>query len=730
MATEIYSIEDLDDIRLDLSGDYELMVDLDFEDDNSYDDPGNKNDFITGTGWIPLGEAGASFSGGFNGNFNDITNLYTTFNNNNVGLFGNANTDNEIKNVRVIDFYISVADFYSNAGGLCGVVFGNGSVYNCFTSGTIEGRATGVGGLVGFSDIVIDNCYSHANVTGNSNVGGLIGDVRGGSKYVSNCYSTGTVSRRSDGTSTRIGGFAGRNWQSRVRNCYSTGEVIYLEETNPTNKGFCGNVNTSGDFEDTDNFWDMNTSNQTSSAGNATGKTTAEMKNIDTYTDVVTVGLDEAWDMAGMLNFDSEIWTIVNGITYPMLTFERKKVTGVGTELSPYELQDWYHLADIRSDLDANYKLTNNLDSSTDGYTGIGDDWTPIPEFTGELDGGGYIINNLKIDISSNNVGLFTELNNPFIIRNLQILNAEVSADNGVGILAGYTSDGLIENVGISGSVSGAATLGGLAGSTSNTEVKNSFCKEILITSSGGSRAGGFIGNITGTTNTIDNCYSVGEVDGSGFVGGFAGELTSNIVFNSYSACIVSGSSFVGGFSGGSSTRTASNCFWDTDIGPATSYSGTGKTTIQMKDIDTYTDTATVGLDDAWDMILKENHDGYVQTAVWFIDDGLDYPGLFFELDSQPISSMFGVYVEVGDENTYVYGNIPYSVINKIYLELDFNGIVYNTEEHNELFEYWNGSAWVEYPSTGLTEYFNNQFRFITTKTTSGYVRRIRGYTK
>ncbi len=53
----------------------------------------------------------------------------------------------------------------------------------------------------------------------------------------------------------------------------------------PTDKGFAGSVDADGDYEMTGNFWDMDTSGQTSTAGNATGKTTSEMKNRDTFTD-------------------------------------------------------------------------------------------------------------------------------------------------------------------------------------------------------------------------------------------------------------------------------------------------------------------------------------------------------------------------------------------------------------------------------------------------------------
>jgi hypothetical protein len=51
---------------------------------------------------------------------------------------------------------------------------------------------------------------------------------------------------------------------------------------------------------------------------------------------------------------------------------------------------------------------------------------------------------------------------------------------------------------------------------------------------------------------------------------------------------------------------------------------GTGKTTAQMQDFDTF-DTAS------WDIVLESNHDGQEATAVWFIDDGSDYPRLWYE---------------------------------------------------------------------------------------------------
>jgi len=65
-------------------------------------------------------------------------------------------------------------------------------------------------------------------------------------------------------------------------------------------------------------FWDIETSGQTTSAG-GTGKTTAEMKSIATFSGA-------AWDIIAVGGPGERnhlyIWNIVNGVTYPFLSWE------------------------------------------------------------------------------------------------------------------------------------------------------------------------------------------------------------------------------------------------------------------------------------------------------------------------------------------------------------------------------------------------------------------------
>ena len=86
-SLEIATIEDLNRVRYTLDGNYVLMNDLDFNEDNSYINPtANKaiytpNDMAditmaTNAGFRPIGTNANSFTGTFDGNGFTISNLY------------------------------------------------------------------------------------------------------------------------------------------------------------------------------------------------------------------------------------------------------------------------------------------------------------------------------------------------------------------------------------------------------------------------------------------------------------------------------------------------------------------------------------------------------------------------------------------------------------------------------------------------------------------------------
>ncbi len=153
--------------------------------------------------------------------------------------------------------------------------------------------------------------------------------------------------------------------------------------------------------------------------------------------------------------------------------------------------------------------------------------------------------------------------------------------------------------------------------------VKNFGVIDVNITGSG-DYVGGLVGENGGS---VTRCYSTGAVSSNGWrVGGLAGgsgswDMPGSTVTNCYSTAAVSGSSYLGGLvgsSGGSVTQCYSTgavtgigknvggllgighaiaSFWDVQTsGQATSAGGTGKTTTEMQNIQTY-------LDAGWDFI-------------------------------------------------------------------------------------------------------------------------------
>lgn len=169
-----------------------------------------------------------------------------------------------------------------------------GSVSNSYSSSVVNGGIDSyyVGGLLGYNDGVVSTSYSSGLVSGSIDVGGLLGWNYGGE--INNTYSISPAS----GTSN-IGGLIGRTTlaASKIRTSYSAGLV-----SGTTNGGLLGLNSVGGSLTSENNFWDNQTTNQTSSA-TGTEKTTELMKQQATFT---------GW------NF-TDIWSITEEVTYPVL---------------------------------------------------------------------------------------------------------------------------------------------------------------------------------------------------------------------------------------------------------------------------------------------------------------------------------------------------------------------------------------------------------------------------
>jgi hypothetical protein len=153
----------------------------------------------------------------------------------------------------------------------------------------------------GNSGCTISNCYSDSSVSGDSEVGGLVGESDGD---VINSYSTGFVSGR-----VIVGGLMGNNYGD-VSHSYSTGSITGLFRVG----GLVGYDDGSGDYASC--FWDSDVNPDVNGIGNGSdlnvvGKTTPEMQMESTFTDA-------GWDFVGeIINGPNDIWDICEGTNYP-----------------------------------------------------------------------------------------------------------------------------------------------------------------------------------------------------------------------------------------------------------------------------------------------------------------------------------------------------------------------------------------------------------------------------
>jgi len=650
---------------------------------------------FTGTSFNIIGycvgswEDDKPFTGVFDGSGHTISNFtYTTTGTDYIGIFGYVT--GEIKEVGLIDPNVD-----AGTGGVVGSLVGylvNGTVSDCYVEGGSVSGHRSIGGLWGKSwQSTITNCYSTGSVAGNEYVGGMVGgnsygsitncyssgDVSGGSYVgglaggnfgnISDCYATGSVS----GDDT-VGGLVGNNgnllWEGTIANCYSISSV-----TGTTNIGGLVGFNM---FMVSTSFWDIETSGQDWSDG-GTGLPTAEMQMAHTF-------IFAGW------NFQS-IWWILEGVDYPRLCWEEKYGGGSGQPNNPYLIYTAEQMNTIgacQRDWDKHFKLMANIDLSAFTGTSFNIIGTyPDNPFTGVFDGSGHTISNFNYTvIEDSKIGLFGYINSPNAqIKDLELIDPNIDAGVGdeVGSLVGCVEYGTVANCYVEGgSVSGNGTVGGLVGSNYAGEI---FQCHATSSVSGYSRVGGLAGENNGTitscyssadvraycrvgglvgfnwgNGTITNSYAAGSVSGNNQVGGLVG-WNWNTISNCYATSGISGVNRIGGLVG-SSSGTVTASFWDTETsGQTTSDGGTGLPTAEMQTMNTF-------MYAGWDFI----------TPVWTIDEGVDYPRLWWELvpvlHAEPE-------ITLGTSNTITWDPVPGA--NDYYAECaedaNFTSILYNS---------------------------------------------------
>ena len=181
---------------------------------------------------------------------------------------------------------------------------------------------------------------------------------------------------------------------------------------------------------------------------------------------------------------------------------------GDGEMGSPFMIRNVEELAKIGSNetftSSKYYALSNDIDMSSYNQ-GV---WKPIKNFSGNFNGNGYIIYNLKIN-DCPNAGLFDTVTATGVVENVKFADVNIKGkyDN-LGVVAGVNS-GLVGKIEV---ISG-----------------------VLINEKAGSQTGGIVGYNKHDTSVayVNMCYANITLHSAGAIGGLVGLNESSVVLNS-----------------------------------------------------------------------------------------------------------------------------------------------------------------------------------------------------
>ncbi|WP_460490203.1 MBG domain-containing protein, partial [Belliella aquatica] len=527
-----------------------------------------------------------------------------------VGLLASHPLSNwEIENLNIRgDLDISAHGDVYDVGLLAGNATGDWNVKELSTKGNIliqnGGDVYSIGGLIGFRNSAqrdmpstFEKVYTSGNLKVNSgghvrSIGGLFGLIEQEDRIndlhpttLRNAYSTMDVKIEASQSVDGTGGLIGRisepefvmfgTQKLTLLNTYYAGEMI-LPDGATGSGGVVGIVAQNVTAEINQSFWDAEKSlgDPGDSNYDALGKTTAEMKSLATFTSELD---PDGWDFENVWAINHTDW-----ISYPYLkvldydspgeTPENNPIPGLqvlfaggnGTIDSPYQIENWTQLNEVRKFLDVNFILINDLTSSLDDYAQFASEtanenkgWDPIGnvsnQFSGTFDGDDYMISDLIIKrADENNIGLFGVTANDNAttnIKNVNLVDINIKGFENVGGLIGLGGNTYIGNVSISGRINGESRVGALIGMSQESEITGSHASSDI---KGLFNVGGLVGESINSSIT-KSFYTGGEVEATAFgnAGGIVGTMKGGVLGQSYStAASVKSRSFVGGLVG------------------------------------------------------------------------------------------------------------------------------------------------------------------------------------
>ena len=204
--------------------------------------------------------------------------------------------------------------------------------------------------------------------------------------------------------------------------------------------------------------------------------------------------------------------------------------------------------------LQGNYALAQDINASGTTYTSalIGNGSS---DFAGTFAGLGHTLDNLTITANTGNAGLFYGLASIALVRDVNLRNVAINGTGAstTGAVTG-TSQGIVQNVSISGAVQGDLFVGGAVGFNLGSLQNVQSAANVT----GLSYVGGLVGwNIAGSVLTSN---ASGNVNGQTEVGGLIGYNTADVEDSSASGSVI-GIDAVGALMGDNFGTSSNNQF-------------------------------------------------------------------------------------------------------------------------------------------------------------------------
>lgn len=498
----------------------------------------------------PLGNLTRSFEG-----LGHTITLNINQSNNDVGLFRTVASTGEIRNV-VLSGSVTGN---SNVGALVGTLNG-GKVINSTSSVNVNSgnNQNNTGGLIGSNaGGTIINSSSTGNVTGGSNVGGLAGESKNSGANISNSYATGTVNGASNRDNT--GGLIGSNQGGAVTNSYATGNITGGGNVG----GLIGDNRNSG--ANISNSYATGTVNGASNRNNTGG----------------LIGSNEG----GAVTNSYAEGDVIGGNNVGGLVGSNKN--------SGANITDSYATGNVTG-------ASNRTNAG--GLLGINEN-------------GALVVNSYA--------------------------EGDVNGNENVGGLIGYNKNSAtVTSSYARGDVNATgAKTGGLIGFNENANILQSLATGDVTST--GSKVGGLVGESKNAS--ISDSYASGNVKGLNQVGGLVGYAENGSIQKTYASGLIvatqSNSPMVGGIVGQRQNGTFTNNYYKDSSVQQTNTIGTAV------------------INDA-DFMKAATFQGFDLTNIWFISEGNTSPFLRAFMGGEPTVINLGTYTRTYDGIAFTQGDI------------------------------------------------------------------------